>query len=293
MTRPEPPAPEHVAAFVRGALDEDAARADATVAFLGLDDAPVEAEIRLAAPAVVAGLGVAREVFRQMDARVSFDAALADGDAAADGAVLAGLFGSARSIVAGERTALNFLQRMCGVATLTARVVAAVAGTGVVILDTRKTPPLWRELDKYAVRCGGGQNHRRDLHAMVLIKDNHVRAAGGRAAVLARIAAAAPAGFVELEVDSPAFLSEVLASPACDSLDRVMLDNFTPDDVRAVMPRIDARRRAHPDRRLEVEVSGGVTLQTIRAYARPGVDFISVGALTHSAPAAPMSLEVR
>ena len=287
-----PLSPEHVCAVVRAALDEDAARADATVAFVGLGAAPVRAEIRASAEMVVAGIGVAREVFAQMDAGVSFDAAVSDGERAAPGAVLVSLHGSAHSIVSAERTALNFLQRMCGVATLAARHVAAVAGTGVTILDTRKTAPLWRELDKYAVRCGGARNHRPDLRAMVLIKDNHVRAAGGQDAVLARIAATPRAEFVELEVDSAGFLERVLASPACERIDRIMLDNFTPAQVRAALARIDVWRGGRGGRRLEVEVSGGVVLETIRDYAVPGVDFISVGAITHSAPAASMSLEI-
>lgn len=290
MTRIHPPDAAWVEAFVRTALDEDAARDDATVAHLGLGDAAVRAEIRAGDDLVMAGAGVAREVFRQMDAAVAFELEVADGESAARGTVLVRLAGSARSIVSGERTALNCLQRMCGVATAAARFVAAVAGTGVTILDTRKTVPLWRELDKYAVRCGGASNHRRDLGAMVLIKDNHVRAAGGIDGVLERVARAAPAAFVELEVDSMALLERVLASPACDRVDRVMLDNFMPADVRAAVARIEARARG--GKRLEVEVSGGIVVGTVRDYAVPGVDFISVGAITHSAPAASMSLEV-
>jgi nicotinate-nucleotide pyrophosphorylase (carboxylating) len=200
------------------------------------------------------------------------------------------LEGPAASILRGERTALNFLQRLCGVATYAARFVDAVRGTGVVILDTRKTTPLWRELEKYAVRCGGASNHRRDLGAMILVKDNHVRAIGGRAALLAHIARAPGASFVEVEVDSLDFLSELLDSPAREKINRVMLDNFTPEQVTEALTHI-AERRARGVR-IEVEVSGGVALESVRAYAQPGVDFISVGALTHSAVAAPMSLEL-
>ncbi|MDH4036759.1 MAG: carboxylating nicotinate-nucleotide diphosphorylase [Candidatus Krumholzibacteria bacterium] len=288
----QPPAPEHVTALVRAALEEDAAREDATVAYLELDGAPLRAEIRVADEVAVSGTGVAREVFRQVDSSVSFEAPLADGARARAGDVLVSLHGSARSILCAERTALNFLQRMCGIASLTARYVRAVAGTGVTILDTRKTVPLWRELDKYAVRCGGARNHRRDLHAMVLIKENHVRAAGGHDAALGRIVRAPRAAFVELEVDSPDFLDAVLASPASARIDRVMLDNFAPADVRAAVARIGAWRRAGDGRRLEVEVSGGIVLETIGEFALPGVDYISVGALTHSPPAASMSLDV-
>lgn len=286
------PSHEHVAELVRAALAEDAAGADATVAFTGLGDAPARAEIRAGEDVVVCGVAVAREVFRQVDATVAFEAVPADGERAAGGAVLVRLRGPARALVVAERTALNFLQRMCGVATLAARYVAAVAGSGVTILDTRKTIPLWRELDKYAVRCGGASNHRRDLAALVLIKDNHVRAAGGRDAILARIAAAPRGAFVELEVDAPAFLDLVLASPACECIDRIMLDNFASTDVRAAVAHVQAWRHAHPSHRLELEVSGGITLETVRAYAQAGVDYISVGALTHSAPAAALSLDV-
>ncbi len=288
----EPLDARHVAGFVRAALDEDRVRDDATVEYLGIGDAGVRAEIRVAGETVLAGIEVAREVFRQMDPSLEFETVAADGERVRAGTAIVRLAGSGRSIVAAERTALNCLQRMCGVATAVSRFVAAVEGTGVTILDTRKTAPLWRELDKYAVRCGGASNHRRDLRAMVLIKDNHVRAAGGRDAVLGRIAGAPPVAFVELEVDSMEFLERVLSSPACDRIDRVMLDNFSPADVRAAVQTIDARRRARSGRRLEVEVSGGIVLETVRDFAVPGVDFISVGAVTHSAPAASMSLEV-
>ncbi|HEX5132023.1 MAG TPA: carboxylating nicotinate-nucleotide diphosphorylase [Candidatus Krumholzibacteria bacterium] len=292
MTGLEPLDAGSVAAFVERALAEDAARDDATVAYLDLAGGEVDAEIRGSQDLRVAGIGVAREVFRQLDPGVTFDARVADGDRVVDGTVLVVLRGSARTIVQGERTALNFVQRMSGVATLAGRYVAAVEGTGVTILDTRKTAPLWRELDKYAVRCGGASNHRRDLHAMVLIKDNHVRAVGGVQAVLRRIADAPPAKFVELEVDSPAFLGALLESPALAHVHRVMLDNFTPAQVGAALVAIEPRREAGRDQRLEVEVSGGITLDTVRSFALRGVDFISVGALTHSAPAASMSLEV-
>ncbi len=292
MSTIERPPQEVVVSMVRAALEEDAARSDATVAFVGAGDEAVRAEIRAGENIVVAGIGVAREVFHQVDPAISFAPAVADGDCVVEDGVLVRLQGSARAVISAERTALNFLQRMSGVASHAARFVAAVAGTGVTILDTRKTIPLWRELDKYAVRCGGATNHRRDLHAMVLVKDNHVRAVGGQDAIISRIAVAPPAAFVELEVDSPEFLQRVLASDACERIDRVMLDNFTPQEVRSAVERVVAWRLAHPGSRLEIEVSGGITLETIRGYAAPQVDFISVGAITHSAPAASMSLEV-
>ena len=277
------------AAQVRAALQEDAAGSDATVAFLDVGDAPTRAEIRVAGATVVCGVDVAREVFRQVDARIRFDTATRDGAHLDAGGCLCSLAGPARALLSGERTALNFLQRLCGVATQAARFVDAVRGTGVVILDTRKTTPLWRDLEKYAVRCGGARNHRRDLGAMILVKDNHVRAMGGRAAALAKIASSPKAPFVEVEVDSLEFLRELLSSPAAARVDRVMLDNFTPERVGEALAVVDRYRAAGAA--LEVEVSGGITLDTVRAFACPGVDYISVGALTHSATAASMSLE--
>ena len=279
-----------VAARVRAALEEDSAGQDATTAFVGIGSEPASAEIRAGADGVLCGIDIAREVFRQVDASVEFDARARDGDQIAAGACILSVRGPARSILAGERTALNFLHRLCGVATLSACYVDRVRGTGVTILDTRKTTPLWRDLEKYAVRCGGATNHRRDLGAMVLVKDNHVRAVGGPRAVLERIAAAPRASFVEVEVDSLAFLRELLASPAATRIDRVMLDNLTPANVASAVAEVVRYRSSGA--RLEIEVSGGITLETIRAFALPGVDFISVGALTHSAVALPMSLDL-
>lgn len=279
-----------IARVVQAALEEDASGRDATSTFAGIGDEPVRGNIVLSAPATVCGIGVAREVFRQADVRIAFDAARADAARAQPGDTLCSVRGPAASILSAERTALNFLQRMCGVATNAARFVDAVRGSGVEILDTRKTTPMWRDLEKYAVRCGGARNHRRDLGSMVLIKDNHVRAIGGREVLLRRIAAQPRATFVEVEVDSPEFLYELLDSPAAKQIDRVMLDNFSAQQVSAALERVkDYRERGHS---MEIEVSGGITLETIRSVALPGVDFISVGALTHSAVAIPMSLEL-
>jgi nicotinate-nucleotide pyrophosphorylase (carboxylating) len=286
----EPLRPDVVTRAVSGALEEDAAAHDATVAYLSLGDRTARGEIRVAEATVACGISVAREVFRQVDERIHFESSVHDGEHLDARAVLCTLEGPAASMLAAERTALNFLQRLCGVATYAARFVDAVRGTGVVILDTRKTTPLWRELEKYAVRCGGANNHRRDLGAMILVKDNHVRAVGGREALLDTIARAERAPFVEVEVDSIEFLRLLLESPALPKIDRVMLDNFMPARVTEAL-RLIATQRARGVR-IEVEVSGGVTLETVRAYAQPGVDFISVGALTHSAVAAPMSLEL-
>jgi nicotinate-nucleotide pyrophosphorylase (carboxylating) len=277
--------------MVIAALDEDGARSDVTVEFVGVGDDPVEADVVVGGAGVVCGLDVAREVFRQVDDSVSFDARSHDGDACAAGEVIIVVRGAARSIIAAERIALNFLQRLSGIATLAAAFVAEVAGTGVTILDTRKTTPLWRDLEKYAVRCGGAQNHRRDLTSMVLVKENHIRAVGGEDALIEHLKTAArPKGLsVEVEVDSIAFLKKLLGTP----VDRVMLDNFTPAEVGKALELIAGSERARGGAGLEVEVSGGVTLENVAHYAIDGVHYISVGALTHSAPALGMSLEVR
>jgi nicotinate-nucleotide pyrophosphorylase (carboxylating) len=274
--------------MVQAALAEDGARNDATVAFLDLGDREAEATIDVSATTALAGVDVAREVFHQVDASCIFSARHRDGERLAEGHTICSIHGRAASIVVAERTALNFLQRMSGVATLTSRFVDAVKGTGVVILDTRKTIPLWRELDKYAVRCGGAQNHRRSLDAMVLVKDNHVRALGGPQALIDVIKKrGSTAGFVEVEVDSMQFLEQLLSV----HVDRILLDNFSPGQVGDALELVRAHTaRAHS--RIEIEVSGGITLDTVRDYARPGVDYISVGALTHSAPAASMSLSL-
>jgi nicotinate-nucleotide pyrophosphorylase (carboxylating) len=284
----ERPDATYVARLVGDALTEDGASHDATAAFLALPGGEVDAEIVLGERAVVCGVEVAREVFHQVDPALAFTAALADGDGGRAGAVVARLRGAASAVVAGERVALNFLQRLSGTATLASRFVAAVRGSGAVILDTRKTTPLLRDLEKYAVRCGGAQNHRRDLAAMVLVKENHVRALGGREALLRRLRGRRAGGFVEVEVDSLAFLDDLLGA----RVDRVMLDNFSAEEVREAVARLETHARTG-GARPEVEVSGGITLDNVRDYAMRGVDFISVGALTHSAPAVAMSLEVR
>jgi nicotinate-nucleotide pyrophosphorylase (carboxylating) len=222
---------------------------------------------------------------------MAFRAYLGDGDRCSVGKNVLSVEGPAKSMLAAERVALNFLQRLSGVATLASRFVESVAGTGVTILDTRKTTPLWRDLEKYAVRCGGAQNHRRDLRSQVLVKENHVRVLGGPDALVEKLERVGKPKdmFVEVEVDSLEFLEKILGSP----IDRVMLDNFTPGEVRSALDTIQRYKFENEGASLEVEVSGGITLDNIGAFAVEGVDYISVGALTHSAPALPMSLEVR
>ncbi len=189
--------------IVRGALEEDHVRDDATIALLDFGDTSASADIVLGADAVVAGIDCAREAFRQVDDAVVFEARVADGANLLVDDVVARVEGRADSVLRAERVALNFLQRLTGIATLTAQFVARVAGTSTTILDTRKTTPLWRDLEKYAVRCGGAQNHRRDLGSMVLIKENHIRALGGPTALVERLRRgerSTERPFVEVEV---------------------------------------------------------------------------------------------
>ncbi len=291
MNFPEGLPENDVRARIRDALAEDGADRDATVAMLAIGEAPVAADILAGETLVVAGMAVARAVFEEVDPSTAFEIMVDDGCVARDGERIARVRGGAGAVLRAERVALNLLQRATGVATLASRFVAAVAGTGVTILDTRKTTPLWRDLQKYAVRCGGASNHRRDLAAMVLVKENHVRAVGGLDALLERLRATeGEAHFVEVEVDSPAMLDALLGSGV--PVHRVMLDNFSPEAVRDALTRIESLRERPDGTRLEIEVSGGITIDTVRRYALDGVDFISVGALTHSAPAASISLEI-
>jgi nicotinate-nucleotide pyrophosphorylase (carboxylating) len=239
------------------------------------------------APGVVAGLPAAALVFATLDPRVQFEPLLADGDSVRPGSRLARVAGPMRSVLSGERTALNFLQHLSGVATQTRRYVEAVAGLRCQVLDTRKTLPGWRLLEKYAVRCGGGHNHRMGLFDGVLIKDNHLRALGlGQKEIRTAVEAArrlhGPAVPVEIEVDDLAELDEALR---CGP-DIVLLDNMPPEAMREAV-----RRRDAVAPRVRLEASGGVTLATVRAIAETGVDRVSVGALTHSAPALDIALD--
>jgi nicotinate-nucleotide pyrophosphorylase (carboxylating) len=285
------PDKEAIKAIVDAALDEDGAHSDATIKLVGVGESWIEADVVAGESGVICGVDVAREVFHQMDPTVDFYPRITDGDDCGEGDVVVSLAGPARAIIAAERVALNFMQRLSGIATLTAEFVEMVSGTEVTILDTRKTTPLLRDLEKYAVRCGGAENHRRDLRAMVLVKENHIRAIGGADALIERLNESREGGgsFVEVEVDSVDFLRKLLGSP----VDRVMLDNFTPKRVLEALRVVSRFKRSHPDLTLEVEVSGGVTLDNISQYALEGVDYISVGAITHSAPALTLSVEVQ
>ena len=270
-----------LAAVVRAALEEDRAFADVTTLATVPADRQAGAALVARTPGVVAGIALAVEAFRQIDPTVRVEVAVHDGEAVERGMVVAAIEGPARAILSAERVALNFVQRLSGVATLTARYVAAVQGTRAEIVDTRKTTPGWRDLEKYAVRCGGGSNHRRDLSDAVLIKDNHLAACDGEVRIaVARAKAMAPEGMVvQVECDTLEQVDAALAASAHG----VLLDNMSLEDLRESVLTCGGR--------CFTEASGGVTLETVRAIAEAGVDRISVGALTHSAPALDLALD--
>jgi nicotinate-nucleotide pyrophosphorylase (carboxylating) len=274
-------APGWLRRLVATAIDEDLGSGDITSALCVPIGAVATGEIVAKAEGVLSGLAAAREVMRQVDPALDFRELLADGDRLGPGVTIGRLRGSARSILAGERTALNFLQQLSGVATLTRVFVARVEGTGARIVDTRKTVPGLRALQKAAVRAGGGTNHRLGLYDAVLIKDNHIAVAGGVSDALEAAKASVPhMAKIEIEVTTP----QGAETAARIGADVILLDNMTPADVGESVARINGRALT--------EVSGGVVLDNVADYARQGVDVISVGALTHSAPAIDMSLEI-
>jgi nicotinate-nucleotide pyrophosphorylase (carboxylating) len=270
-----------IAPVVRGALAEDLGRAGDVTAQACVDaEARFSVEFAARKSGVIAGLACARLAMHELDPQAKFDLLAADGDAVKPGQALARVEGLARAILSAERTALNLLGRLSGVATLTRAYVDAVAGTRARITDTRKTTPGLRQLEKYAVRCGGGVNHRFGLDDAILIKDNHVAACGGVAEAVRR--AKAFAGHlmkVEVEIDGLDQLEDALLHRP----DVVMLDNFTTDQLREAVARTAGRA--------VLEASGGVNLETVAAIASTGVDVISVGALTHSASVLDIGLD--
>ena len=271
---------ERVARVVRAALDEDIGTGDLTTAATVPDNARGRGVLVAKQELVVAGLEVAAAAFRTLDPAAAWQAEGRDGDRFYPGTVIGTVDGRARALLGAERVALNFLQRMSGVATQTRRFVEAVAGTGASIRDTRKTTPLLRFLEKHAVEVGGGVAHRAGLDSGILVKDNHVRLAGSVRAATRRALAGASGLEVEIEVDDPEQIEDALEAGA----GMLLLDNFTPEQVRDAVERIA--------RRVPVEVSGGVHLDNVRAFAEAGPEFIAVGALTHSAPAVDISLEI-
>ena len=256
---------------IRRALAEDVGSGDATTNSIVPADAGAAVQIVAKQSGVIAGLDVAREVFVQCDGQIVFAAQVSDGAVVSPGQVLARVSGSVRALLTGERTALNFLGRMSGIATLTRQFVDAVAGTRAVILDTRKTAPGLRTTDKLAVKLGGGQNHRHGLFDMVLIKDNHVDFAGSLTEAVRRVRASGTNLEIEVEARSIKEVREALAM----KVERILLDNMTPEMMSEIVRLNNGFAK--------LEASGNVTLETVRAIAETGVDYISIGALTHSA----------
>jgi len=275
-----PPSSDQISLDVERALAEDLGSGDATADLLPVD-ARAHAELTCRDAAVLAGAAWFDDCFRRMDPAVRIDWQARDGDRVAPGSVICRLSGDARSLVTAERSALNFLQLLSATATLTARYVEAVAGTRARVLDTRKTIPGLRVAQKYAVTCGGGHNHRMGLFDAILIKENHIIAAGSIAAAVAAARQSHPKLLLEIEVENLAELEQALLA----GVDRVMLDNFTLADMQEAV-----RRNAG---RVALEVSGNVDLDTIGEFARTGVDFISVGALTKHVHAIDLSLRLR
>jgi nicotinate-nucleotide pyrophosphorylase (carboxylating) len=277
----EPPQKE-IDRIIRIALAEDIGDGDVTTLATLPEAAFYQGDLVAKADGVVAGLEVAQRVFAHLDARVQWTGLAQDGDTIHAGQMLARVWGPGRALLTGERVALNLLQRMSGIATLTRRYVDMVQGTQARILDTRKTAPGLRALDKWAVRLGGGQNHRSGLHDMALIKDNHIAAVGSIREAVRRVRAAnGPDLLVEVEVTDLEQLREALDQP----VDRIMLDNMRLDQIRKAV-RIAGGR-------VPLEASGKVSLNRVGAIARTGVDYISCGALTHSVKALDISLELR
>ena len=266
--------------MVREALEEDAASEDITSIATVQTERRARGRIVARRRGVIAGIPLAREAFKQRDPKASVRSTVKDGQVVDAGAEVIFITGSPRGLLSAERVALNYLQRLSGIATLTHQFADAIAGTNAKILDTRKTTPGWRRLEKYAVRAGGGMNHRMDLSAAVLIKDNHLAALEGDVKVaVSRARDVAPGKPVEVECEN---IDQVKAALDADA-DIIMLDNMSVVKLREAVALIDGRT--------VTEASGGVRLETVRAIAEAGVDWISVGALTHSAPALDLGLD--
>jgi nicotinate-nucleotide pyrophosphorylase (carboxylating) len=269
-----------LAALVQRALAEDVGGGDATTLATVDADARARALIVQKAPGVIYGLDAAQETFRQLDPDVRCERLVHEGTWREEGGGVLSLEGRAGALLTAERTALNFLGHLSGVATLASRATSAVAGTGAAVLDTRKTLPGLRALEKSAVACGGALNHRAGLYDAILIKENHIAAAGGITHAIARVRKASPelAGTLEVEVRDAQEIEEALSAGA----ERLLLDNMSEPQLRAAVEQVAGRA--------SLEASGGVSLQTLATVASTGVDRISMGALTHSAPALDLSM---
>jgi len=271
---------DELRALVQSALEEDVGAGDVTTAATVAEDARARALITQKGPGVVYGLAAAETAFLLLDAEAQIEALAAQGAWREAGGPVMSVRGRARALLTAERTALNFLAHLSGVATMAARAARAVEGTGATVLDTRKTTPGLRALEKAAVRAGGAMNHRAGLYDAILIKENHVAAAGGIAQAIARARAAAPAlaARLEVEVRNAEEIEQALVAGAS----RLLLDNMDEERLRAAVEQVAGRA--------QLEASGGVTLQTLRARAQTGIEWISMGALTHSAPALDVSM---
>lgn len=276
-----PLSPEELASLVRMALEEDGAFNDVTTIATVVTARRARGAIVARRAGTIAGVMLALESFRQMDPKAVMRVIVSDGEVVEAGAPVLFIRGHARGMLSAERVALNFMQHLSGIATLTAQFVAAVRGTGAKILDTRKTLPGWRALEKYAVRCGGGQNHRMDLASAVLIKDNHLAAVDGDVglAIARARKVAAPGSRIEVECDS----IEQVEAAVTHGADIVLLDNMTTAQLAECVRLVD--------KRAIVEASGRVRLENVRAIAETGVDWISAGSLTHSPPALDLALD--
>lgn len=273
------PPSQIISDVVRRALEEDTGYGDLTTEAIVPAEATTSGTIIARAAGVVAGLPVAEAVFKQLDAAVCFEPVVQDGAAVLDGDLVARVSGNARAILSGERVALNFLQQLSGVATAARQIVDELEGTAARLLDTRKTVPGLRALQRYAVRAGGGSNHRFNLFDGVLIKENHITVAGGITAALSRArATTGPFTPIEIEVETLQQLEEAIAAGA----DMVLLDNMDPATMRRAVDLTAGRVR--------LEASGDITVATARAIAQTGVDYLSSGAITHSVPALNLSL---
>ena len=282
-----------IVSLVGDAICEDVGEGDRTTESVIPKDAHCAAEIVLNEDGVVAGLPIAHFIFECFSSDITFEILVEEGAKVSAGTKLASLTGSARPILTAERTALNFLQHISAVATLTRRCVDAIEGSGAIIMDTRKTTPAWRYLDKYAVRAGGGTNHRMGLYDQVLIKENHLRAAGGGLGAIGKAVSqarqSAPKGCeIEVEVET----LEQARDAAEAGADIIMLDNMDAEAIKKAVKSVKSAQPPEGRKRPQLEVSGGIALDALPKIASLGVDRISLGMITHSAPALDISMEI-
>ena len=275
---------QEIQKIVKSALKEDLGRGDITSELIVPETQSGEGIILVKEKGIIAGLGVAKLVFRQIDPQLVFKPLVKDGTEAIPDQKIASVRGRIKSILMCERTALNFLQRLSGIATLTNQYVRKVKGVNVEILDTRKTTPGLRTLEKYAVRKGGGKNHRQGLYDMILIKDNHIKSAGSISSAVKKVLKNSKNLKIEIETKNLKEVKEALNF----KIDRIMLDNFRLKNLRKAVKLIRSK-----DKKIEIEASGKVNLKNVRDVALSGVDYISIGALTHSAKALDLSLTLK